>query len=224
MNKRLYFAGNYSERRCIMAHLVLVRHGQSEWNALGKWTGWQDVPLTDQGKSEAREAAKSLEGLKFDKAYTSKLSRAQQTLEEIKAQLEHAELETVDHEALNERHYGDYTGMNKWEAKEQMGEEAFTKLRRSWDHPVPNGETLKDVHDRAVPYFEQHILEDLKAGKNIIVAAHGNTLRALVKHLESVDDDAVHTVEIGTGEVYMYTVDDSGSVVDKTVFNSGNKA
>jgi 2,3-bisphosphoglycerate-dependent phosphoglycerate mutase len=207
-----------------MAYLVLVRHGQSEWNALGKWTGWQDVPLTDQGKREARKAAQSLEGLTFDKAYTSNLSRAQQTLAEIKDHLQHAELETVAHEALNERHYGDYTGMNKWDAKEAMGEEAFTKLRRSWDHPVPNGETLKDVHGRTVPYFEQHILEDLKAGKNVIVAAHGNTLRALVKHLEAVPDDQVHTVEIGTGEVYMYTLGDDGSVSEKTIFNGGNKA
>lgn len=207
-----------------MAYLVLVRHGQSEWNALGKWTGWEDVALTDQGKAEARKAAESLEGLKFDKAYTSNLSRAQQTLEEIKAHLQHAELETVAHQALNERHYGDYTGMNKWDAKEAMGEEAFTKLRRSWDHPVPGGETLKDVHGRAVPFFEEHILTDLKAGKNIIVAAHGNTLRALVKHLEEVADDQVHTVEIGTGEVYMYTIDEAGAVADKTVFNGGNKA
>jgi 2,3-bisphosphoglycerate-dependent phosphoglycerate mutase len=207
-----------------MAYLVLVRHGQSEWNALGKWTGWEDVALTDQGKAEAREAAKALEGLQFHKAYTSNLSRAQQTLEEIKDHLQHAGLETVSHEALNERHYGDYTGMNKWEAKEKMGEEEFIKLRRSWDHPVPNGETLKDVHARAVPYFEQHILEDLKAGKNVIVAAHGNTLRALVKHLEAVADDEVHTVEIGTGEVYMYTVQEDGGVADKTVFNGGNKA
>lgn len=207
-----------------MAYLVLVRHGQSEWNALGKWTGWQDVALTDQGKAEAREAAKALEGLQFHKAYTSKLSRAQQTLHEIKEHLKHVELETVAHEALNERHYGDYTGMNKWEAKEAMGEEEFTKLRRSWDHPVPNGETLKDVHNRAVPYFEEHILEDLKSGKNIIVAAHGNTLRALVKHLEAVADDEVHTVEIGTGEVYMYTIEDTGTITEKTVFNGGNKA
>ena len=207
-----------------MAYLVLVRHGQSEWNALGKWTGWQDIPLTDQGKQEAREAAKSLEGLTFHKAYTSNLTRAQQTLAEIKDHLHHAELETIAHEALNERDYGDYTGMNKWEAKEQMGDEAFTKLRRSWDHPVPGGETLKDVHARAIPYYEQHILADLKQGRNIIVAAHGNTLRALVKYLESVPDDKVHTVEIGTGEVYMYTIDDSGNVGEKTIFNGGNKA
>ncbi|HYH75832.1 MAG TPA: 2,3-diphosphoglycerate-dependent phosphoglycerate mutase [Candidatus Saccharimonadales bacterium] len=207
-----------------MAYLVLVRHGQSEWNALGKWTGWQDVPLTDQGKQEAREAAKSLEGLTFDKAYTSNLSRAQQTLAEIMDHLQHVQLETVPHEALNERHYGDYTGMNKWDAKEKMGEEEFTKLRRSWDHPVPNGETLKDVHDRAIPFYEQHIREDLKSGKNIIVAAHGNTLRALVKYLESVPDDQVHTVEIGTGEVYMYTISEDGDIREKTIFNGGNKA
>lgn len=207
-----------------MAYLVLVRHGQSEWNALGKWTGWHDVALTEQGKAEAREAAKSLEGLTLHKAYTSKLTRAQQTLAEIKAHLQQIEVETVAHEALNERHYGDYTGLNKWEAKERMGDEEFQKIRRSWDHPLPNGETLKDVHARAVPYFEQHILADLKAGKNVIVAAHGNTLRALVKHLESVADEDVHNLEIGTGEVLMYTINQEGAVTEKTVFNSGNKA
>jgi 2,3-bisphosphoglycerate-dependent phosphoglycerate mutase len=207
-----------------MAHLVLIRHGQSEWNALGKWTGWEDVPLTEQGKQEAREAAKALTGIELHKGYTSNLSRAQQTLAEITAHLNHTDLETVAHEALNERHYGDYTGMNKWDAKEAMGEEAFVKLRRSWDHPVPNGETLKDVHARAVPYFEEHIMADLKAGKNVIIAAHGNTLRALVKHLELVSDDDVHRLEIGTGEVYVYTVNNDGSIADKTVFNSGNKA
>lgn len=207
-----------------MAYLVLVRHGQSEWNALGKWTGWHDVALTEQGKAEAREAAKSLEGLTLHKAYTSKLTRAQQTLAEIKAHLQQIEVETVAHEALNERHYGDYTGLNKWEAKERMGDEEFQKIRRSWDHPLPNGETLKDVHARAVPYFEQHILADLKAGKNVIVAAHGNTLRALVKHLESVADEDVHKLEIGTGEVLMYTINQEGAITEKTVFNSGNKA
>jgi 2,3-bisphosphoglycerate-dependent phosphoglycerate mutase len=207
-----------------MAYLVLVRHGQSEWNALGKWTGWQDIPLTDQGKQEAREAAKSLEGLTFHKAYTSNLTRAQQTLAEIKDHLQHAELETVSHDALNERNYGDYTGMNKWDIKERVGDEEFTKIRRGWDHPLPNGETLKDVHARAIPYYEQHILADLKAGKNVIVAAHGNSLRALVKYLESVPDDQVHTVEIGTAEVYMYTISDDGAVTEKTIFNGGNKA
>lgn len=207
-----------------MAYLILIRHGQSEWNALGKWTGWHDSPLTDQGKAEAREAAKSLEGIPLHKAYTSQLSRAQQTLEEIKQHLHNVELETTTHNALNERNYGDYTGLNKWDARDAMGDEEFQKVRRAWNHPLPNGETLKDVHARVVPYYEAHILKDLKDEKNVIISAHGNSLRALVKHLEAIPDEDVHTLEIGTGEVYMYAIDSNGKIIKKTIFNSGNKA
>ncbi len=207
-----------------MAYLVLVRHGQSEWNALGLWTGHSDVALTEQGRDEALRAAEHLQDITFHKAYTSKLTRAQQTLHEIKQALRHTELETIEHEALNERHYGDYTGKNKWEIKDAIGEEEFTKLRRTWDHPVPNGETLKDVHARALPFFEEHILADLKAGKNVIVAAHGNTLRALMKHLDEVADEDVHHLEIGTGEVHMYEIDEDGKVIAKELRAAGGKA
>jgi len=207
-----------------MAYLVLVRHGQSEWNALGLWTGQEDVSLTEQGKAEARKAAEHLRNITLHKAHTSSLSRTHQTLEEIKSALSHTDLETVQDKALDERHYGDYQAKNKWEIKEQVGDEEFTKLRRNWDHPVPNGETLKDVHARVLPYYEEHILEDLKAGKNIIVAAHGNSLRALMKRLDEVDDDHVHELEIGTGEVVMYEISEDGSVVEKLVLNEGGKA
>jgi len=207
-----------------MAYLVLVRHGQSEWNALGLWTGQEDVSLTEQGRAEARAAAEHLRNITFHKAHTSELSRAQQTLEEIKSALDHTELETVRHAALNERHYGDYQAKNKWDIRDAIGEEEFTKLRRNWDHPVPNGETLKDVHSRVIPYFEEHIHEDLKAGKNIIVAAHGNSLRALMKHLEEVDDLNVHELEIGTGEVTVYEIHEDGRVGEKRVLNKGGKA
>jgi len=207
-----------------MAYLVLVRHGQSEWNALGLWTGQEDVSLTEQGKAEARKAAEHLRDITLHKAHTSSLSRTHQTLEEIKSALSHTNLETVQHTALDERHYGDYQAKNKWEIKDQIGDDEFMKLRRNWDHPVPNGETLKDVHARVLPYYEEHILEDLKAGKNIIVAAHGNSLRALMKHLDQVDDSNVHELEIGTGEVVVYEVSDDGNVIGKSVLNQGGKA
>lgn len=207
-----------------MAYLVLVRHGQSEWNALGLWTGWQDVSLSEQGRAEARKAAEHLRDISLHKAYTSKLSRAQQTLDEIKQALAHTELDTTEHEAMNERHYGDYTGKNKWDIQAQIGDEEFHKLRRNWDHPVPNGETLKDVHSRAIPYFEQHILEDLKAGKNVIIASHGNTLRALMKHLDEVADDKVHELEIGTGEVLVYEISEDGKVISKQLRAIGGNA
>jgi len=207
-----------------MAYLVLVRHGQSEWNALGLWTGQEDVSLTEQGRQEARKAADHLRDIELHKAHTSKLSRAQQTLHEIKQALGHTEVPTAEHEALNERHYGDYQAKNKWDIKESIGDEEFTKLRRNWDHPVPNGETLKDVHARVLPYFEEHILQDLKDGKNVIVAAHGNSLRALMKHLDEVSDDKVHELEIGTGEVVVYEIADDGTVKAKHIRSQGGKA
>ena len=207
-----------------MAYLVLVRHGQSEWNALGLWTGQEDVSLTEQGKAEARKAAEHLRDITLHKAHTSSLSRSHQTLEEIKSALSHTDLETVQHNALDERHYGDYQAKNKWEIKDQIGDDEFMKLRRNWDHPVPNGETLKDVHARVLPYYEQHVLEDLKAGKNIIVAAHGNSLRALMKHLDEIDDSNVHELEIGTGEVVIYEISEDGSVIGKSILNEGGKA
>ena len=207
-----------------MAYLVLVRHGQSEWNALGLWTGQRDVSLSEQDKEEARKAAEHLRDITLHKAYTSNLSRAQQTLHEIKNALSHTELETISHEALNERDYGEYTAKNKWEIAERLGEEEFTKLRRNWDHPVPGGETLKDVHSRVLPYYEAHILEDLKTGKNVIVAAHGNSLRALMKHLEKYAENKVHELEIGTGEVVVYEVSEDGQVVNKTIRSKGGKA
>lgn len=207
-----------------MAYLILVRHGQSEWNALGKWTGQVDIPLTEKGRQEAQKAAGHLRDLALHKAYTSQLSRAKQTLEEIKHTLEYAKLVTESHVALNERDYGDYTGKNKWEVAKQIGEEEFIKLRRSWDYPIPNGESLKDVHARVLPYYERRIEADLKDGRNVIIAAHGNSLRALMKHLEDVADNKVHEIEIGTGELLVYEISGSGKVISKQIRASGGKA
>jgi 2,3-bisphosphoglycerate-dependent phosphoglycerate mutase len=201
-----------------MSYLVLIRHGQSEWNKLSLWTGLTDVPLSDRGHEEAKAAAKTLSHIKFDKAHTSNLKRAQDTLTDILSELGQAELHTSKDAALNERDYGDLTGKNKWQVKEEHGEEKFMQWRRSWDFPVPGGETLKDVHRRAVPYFERHILEDLKSGENVIVSAHGNTLRALVKYLEHIPSDKISTLEIATGEVYIYDIEPgSGRIVSKEI-------
>lgn len=208
-----------------MAYLVLVRHGQSEWNLLGQWTGLTDVSLTDQGRKEAQEAGKLLEDIDLHRAYSSKLQRAKHTLDEIVTHLNKKDIERSEHEELNERDYGELTGKNKWQVKEEHGEEQFTKWRRSWDFPVPGGETLKDVSGRVLPFYESHILEDLRSGKNVIVAAHGNSLRALMKHLEEVADDKSHEVEIKTGEIHMYEIDDTGKIVGKTILggNSGDQ-
>ena len=200
-----------------MSYLILVRHGQSEWNALGKWTGWTDINLNDEGRKDARRAAESIKNLQLDQAYTSDLKRAQQTLEEIVKTLQVKNLPTIKAAELKERHYGDLTGKNKWKIKEEYGEEQFTKWRRSWDFPVPNGETLKDVYNRVIPYYSKNILPDLMAGKNVIVAAHGNSLRALVKYLENISDQEIPKLEIGTGEVYVYKLDNKGAVISKEI-------
>ena len=199
-----------------MAYLVLVRHGISEWNTLGIWTGITDTELTDEGREEARRAAAVLEDIDLHRAYTSKLKRAKETLDLLMKQLG-KEVERSEHPELNERDYGELTGKNKWEVKEQYGEEKFMAWRRSWDHPVPGGETLKDVSERVLPFYEQRILEDLKNGKNVIVAAHGNSLRALMKYLEDVADEDAHKVEIMTGEVLVYQIDDTGKLLKKEI-------
>ena len=200
-----------------MAYLALVRHGQSEWNALGLWTGLTDISLNDIGREEARHSAEAISSIRFHVAYTSVLQRAQQTLDEILQATGNTGILIFRDAALNERDYGDLTGKNKWEVRDQYGEEQFLKWRRSWDYDVPGGESLKDVYARVVPYFEATILPRLKRGENVLVVAHGNSLRALVKHLESLSEDEVVSLEIGTAEVYLYDVDPSGTIVSKEI-------
>lgn len=202
-----------------MASLILIRHGESEWNALGKWTGLTDISLSEKGREEARNAAEALRNTPIHVAYTSKLARAKQTIEEILHTLS-LSLRIEETAALNEKNYGDYTGKNKWEVKEAVGPETFQKIRRSWDYRIPNGESLEDVYNRVVPFYESDILPKLKAGENVLMTSHGNTVRALVKHLENIPDEEIPLLEIGTGEVYVYTVDDKGTVTGKTILSS----
>jgi 2,3-bisphosphoglycerate-dependent phosphoglycerate mutase len=147
-----------------------------------------------------------------------------ETMDEIKHALQLTVLETFSHPALSERNYGDYTGKNKWDVKAAVGDEEFARIRRSWEVRVPGGESLHDVHDRVILYFEQHILTDLQAGKNIIVVSSGNTLRALVKYLDTIPDDKIHELEIGTGEVFVYDIAEDGSVISKQIRAVGGKA
>lgn len=200
-----------------MAHLILVRHGKSAWNHLGLWTGHSDVDLTDEGREEAYRAGEMIRDIKLHKAHTSLLKRTHQTLEEIQRALGRDDLDTVRHAALNERHYGIHTGKNKWQVKEEIGEQAFNDLRRGWDVSIPEGETLKDVHARVVPYYSDVIMPDLATEKNSIVVAHGNTLRALTKHIEDLDEEKIADVEIGTGEVIVYLLSPDGSIVEKEI-------
>ena len=200
-----------------MAHLILVRHGKSAWNHLGLWTGHSDVDLTDEGREEARRAGEAIVDIPLHRAHTSLLKRTHQTLDEIKNALGLDDLDTVRHAALNERHYGIHTGKNKWQIKEEIGEDAFNALRRGWDVPIPEGETLKDVHARAVPYYIETIVPDLASGKNTIIVAHGNTLRALTKHIEDLDEEKIADVEIGTGQVICYQIASDGTIVAKEI-------
>jgi 2,3-bisphosphoglycerate-dependent phosphoglycerate mutase len=190
-------------------HLFLIRHGKSEWNKLGLWTGWTDVSLTEDGIEEARRAGKALKEYSIDAAYVSDLVRTHQTLAGIQEAFD-IQIPVIQHPAIKERHYGIYTGKNKWQIKEEIGEEAFENIRRGWDVEVPEGETLKVVHDRVVPYYQDVILPELRAGKNILMVSHGNTLRALIKHIESIPESDVPLLEVATGEIVAYEITADG--------------
>lgn len=200
-----------------MAYLALVRHGESKWNALGKWTGWKDIVLTPKGYKEARQAANVLKEIQFQIAFVSSLRRAKETLHEILDKLGEEKITIIEDKALNERDYGDYTGKNKWQLKKIWGLKKFLRVRRSWSYDLPNGESLKDVYERVVPYYEKEILPHLKKGENVLVAAHGNSLRALVKHLDHLTVEEIPNLEIGFAEVYLYGINDQGQVVSKQV-------
>ena len=190
-----------------MAQLVIFRHGQSVWNLENKFTGWVDVELTPKGTNEAKAAGLKLKGYKFDYAYSSVLKRAKDTLRLALETAEHPELPTVYDKALNERMYGDLQGLNKSETAAKFGEEQVKIWRRSYDIPPPNGESLKDTAARVLPYFENEIVPKLKAGKNVVIAAHGNSLRALIMYLEKMTPEQILEFEIGTGVPRVYDLD-----------------
>ncbi|MCY1706958.1 2,3-bisphosphoglycerate-dependent phosphoglycerate mutase [Pannonibacter sp. SL95] len=195
--------------------LVLVRHGQSEWNLKNLFTGWKDPDLTEQGIEEAKAAGVKLKDMKlqFDMAYTSALTRAQHTLKLILGELGQEGLETVRDQALNERDYGDITGMNKDEAREKFGEEQVHIWRRSFDVPPPGGESLKMTAERVLPYYRAEILPRVMEGKRIIVAAHGNSLRSLIMELENLTPEQILKRELGTGAPVVYRLNEDGQVV-----------
>lgn len=199
-----------------MAHLILVRHGKSEWNKLGLWTGHTDVALTDEGITEAKEAGELISDTPIHHVFVSGLKRAQQTLEGI-CTVYPIGIEPIISQELNERHYGIYTGKNKWEVKDEIGEEAFQRIRRGWDVPIPEGESLKDVYNRTVPFYQSHIHPHLANRESALVVAHGNTLRALMKYIEDIDDMGIENLEVATGEVHRYEFNDNGIFVSKVI-------
>jgi 2,3-bisphosphoglycerate-dependent phosphoglycerate mutase len=188
--------------------LVLVRHGQSEWNLKNLFTGWKDPGLTDVGVEEAHEAGRKLKAgsFRFDLAFTSNLSRAQHTLDIILDELGQTDIPVIRDEALNERDYGDLSGLNKDEARANWGEEQVHIWRRSYDIAPPGGESLRDTLARTLPYYVQTILPELLAGKNVIVTAHGNSLRALIMVLEGLDRETIIDREVATGAPMIYAI------------------
>ncbi|MGC6475975.1 MAG: 2,3-bisphosphoglycerate-dependent phosphoglycerate mutase [Parvibaculales bacterium] len=204
-----------------MSKLVLVRHGQSAWNEKNLFTGWKDPDLTDKGRHEAIMAGQNLKAkaLVFDVAFTSALQRAQNTCALILENMNQADLSTIRDQALNERDYGDLSGLNKDDARAKWGEEQVHIWRRSFDVPPPGGESLKDTAARVLPYYEAEIIPHLLADKTVLIAAHGNSLRALVMALEGLSPEEILKVEISTGEPMIYTLDTKAQMTDKEVLS-----
>ena len=184
--------------------LFLVRHGQSQWNLENRFTGWRNPDITEKGKEEAKKAGQLLKNEKIDVAFTSILKRAIHTLDIILKEAELTNIPITENKALNERDYGDLSGKNKAELAKEVGEEQVHIWRRSYDVPPPGGESLKDTCERVIPYFEEHIKPEIQKGKNVIITAHGNSLRALVMHLENLSPEEILKREIATGDPITY--------------------
>ncbi len=198
-----------------MPDLILLRHGQSQWNLENRFTGWVDVPLSPKGEDEARAAGEKLRGRRIDGVYTSVLKRAIDTVTLALATAGVRDVPIIRDAALNERMYGDLQGLDKAEAAQKWGDEQIRQWRRSYDVRPPGGESLADTAARVLPYWESHILPDVKGGKNVLVAAHGNSLRALVMHLDQLDREQVLKLEIPTGAPLLYEMTTDGRVRGK---------
>ena len=196
-----------------MKQVVLIRHGESQWNLENRFTGWVDVPLSPKGEQEAREAGEKLRAFRFDHAFTSVLTRAIKTLEIVLDVIGQPGLSVEQHQALNERMYGDLQGLNKAETAKQYGEAQVKLWRRSYDVRPPGGESLQDTADRVLPYYREHIWPRLAKGETLLVVAHGNSLRALVMHLDQLSREEVLELNIPTGAPLLYELDDQGRAV-----------
>ena len=198
--------------------LYLIRHTESEWNNLGIWTGLTDIHLSKKGIKSAQKVGELVKNFKFDYIFDTPLSRSQETLAVIlEGSVNNKDVPVEHAKEFNERDYGDYTGKNKWEIKKIIGEEEFLKLRRGWDSNVPNGENLKMVYERAVPFFLQRVMPLIKEGKNVLIVAHGNSIRALTKYIENISDEGVADVEINWGSVIIYDLDENGYSLNKEI-------
>jgi 2,3-bisphosphoglycerate-dependent phosphoglycerate mutase len=202
-----------------MAVLVLVRHGESQWNLENRFTGWVDVPLTEKGREEARRAGEKIRQFRFEQAYTSVLQRATETLDIVLKVIGQEGIPVAYDQALNERHYGDLQGLNKAETAAKFGKEQVHIWRRSYDVSPPGGESLKGTAARTLPYFQTHILPDLRAGKNVLVSAHGNSLRSIVMELDHLTKEQVMELNIATGVPIVYEFGSDLSILSKRILD-----
>ena len=204
-----------------MSILVLLRHGESQWNLENRFTGWVDVPLTELGCAEARKAGERLRetGIQFSRCFTSKLVRAQETLRIVLEVLGRTDLPIEEDVALNERHYGDLQGLNKAETAAKFGEQQVHIWRRSFDVPPPNGESLKDTAARTLPYFNAKVRPALEHGENVLIAAHGNSLRSIVMDLDKLDERQVLDLNLATGIPIVYELGPALEIRSKTILD-----
>lgn len=200
-----------------MGRLIIARHHESEWNKLGKWTGLHDSHLTNYGFKKSEDMGLIIKDIPIDQAFASMEVRSIETLSCILNVCTFNRVPTEHSPALNERDYGDYTGMDKLEVKKTVGEEKFKNLRRAWDYPIPNGETLKMVYERVVPFFQEKIFPLIGAGKNILVVSHGNALRALIKYLENMTEEQIENFEMPFGALIIYKLDEHGHMTAKEI-------
>ena len=198
-------------------NLILVRHGQSEWNSKNLFTGWKNPGLTELGVKEAKDVGKLIadKGILFDLMYTSMLTRAQKTGDLILQEMRHPEITIIKNEALNERNYGSLAGLNKDDARKKWGDDQVHIWRRSFDIPPPDGESLKDTAERVLPYFKSEIMPKVIEGSSILIAAHGNSLRSLIMELDSISSEEIVNLEIPTGAPIQYIFNEDGSINKK---------
>ncbi len=196
-----------------MKRIVLIRHGESQWNLENRFTGWVDVPLSPKGEQEARAAGEKVRAFRFEHAFTSVLTRAIRTLEIVLDVIGQPDLPVEQNQALNERMYGELQGLNKTETAEKYGEAQVKLWRRSYDVRPPGGESLQDTAERVLPYYRERLWPRLAQGETLLVVAHGNSLRALVMHLEQLSPDEVLELNIPTGAPLLYELDEQGRAV-----------
>ena len=200
-----------------MGTFIVVRHHESDWNHKGLWTGMRDRHLTEYGFKKSEEMGLLIKDIHIDHAYASMQVRSIETLSSMLEAMGQFHVPTEHSSSLNERDDGEYTGRDKWEMEKILGEEGWNKVRREWDCPVPQGETLKMVYERTVPFFLEHILPRLKNGENILMASHGNAIRSLMKYIENISDDHVKNIEMLFGAVVVYTLDGEGHCISKEI-------